>query len=436
MSDPLKRSRLSVRTLLLVIFILVSSGPFGVEEMVSGSGPGVALLLLLLTPVVWGAPLALACTELSAMIPREGGAYAWVEEALGPFWAFQSGWWTTLSGIIDTALYVVLAVSYANGWLGQPPLVQWLLSVAIIALFATINVRGLSSMALSSEAFAVIILLPCVAMTALGIARWHQNPFVPLIPMNAGLFSSFGVGLTVAIWFYSGYESLSTMAGEIEHPQRVIPKALLFSIPAVIAVYFLPTAAALASVGGWQAWGEEGITLVQVAGSLGGSLLAVPMMMAALISNIALYNAYLASNSRTTLVMAESGFLPRVFARVHPRFRTPVGSILIAAVLHAILAIGSFESLIVLDVFLFVLSYLLIFAAVVALRLRDPGRERPFKIPAGPTGIWVFAAVPSLVGLAVLLANGPRYLLIGSLVASTGPLAYALANAARRRTIR
>jgi amino acid transporter len=401
--------------------------------MVSGAGPGAALILLLLTPVIWGIPLALICTELASAIPREGGAYAWVERGLGPFWAFQSGWWTALSVTIDTALYVVLAVSYVNGWLGQPPLVQWLMSVAIIAVFAAINVRSLKSMALSSAAFSVIILIPCAVMTVLGLARWRQNPFLPLTTPGESLIGSLGLGLTVAIWFYSGYESVSTMAGEIRGAQRVIPKALLISIPAVIAVYFLPTMAALASVGSWQAWGEEGISLVQIAGSLGGSLLAVPMMIAALVSSLALYNAYLASNARTTLVMAESGFLPRVFGRIHPRYGTPHASILITAALHAALATGSFEALLVIDVFLFVLSYLLIFATAVALRVGAPALERPYRIPVGETGMLVMAGVPTFVGLLVLVANGPGYLLVGALVASTGPVAYALVAARRRR---
>jgi amino acid transporter len=326
----------------------------------------------------------------------------------------------------------VLAVSYLNGWLGQPPLVQWLISVAIIAAFAALNVRSLASMALSTSAFALIILIPCVAMTVLGFARWQQNPFVPLTAPGESLIGSLGLGLTVAIWFYSGYEYVSTLAGEIKDPQRVIPKALLISIPAVIVVYFLPTMAGLASVVGWQAWGEEGVTLVEVAGSLGGSLLAVPMLVAALVSNLALYNAYLAAGARITMVMAGSGHLPKVFGLVHPRYGTPWASILITAALHALLATGSFEALLVIDVFLFVLSYLLIFAAYVALRARAPGLERPFRIPVGTTGMVVIAGVPTLVGLLVLVANGPGYLLVGALVASSGPVAYALVTRGAR----
>jgi amino acid transporter len=422
----LKTNRLSVGTLFLVVFVLVSSGPFGVEEMVSSSGPGASLLLILLIPLIWGGPLALICTELSSALPKEGGYYVWVDRGLGRFWAFQSGWWSTLSGVLDTALYVVLAVAYANTWLDLGPLGRWLLAALIIAFFAVLNVRSLAGVALSSAGFALLILLPCAALTLLGFARWRMNPFVPFTAPGESLFASVGLGLTVAIWFYSGYESLSTMAGEIEQPERVIPRALVLSLPAVIAVYFLPTAAALASFGRASEWGEDGITLVDVAQELGGAWLAVPMMAAALISSVALYNAYLASGARTTLVMAESRMLPRVFAKVHPRYGTPVGSILIAAAVHAVLATGSFEAILVIDVFLFVMNYILIFVASVALRVREPELVRPFRVPVGRVGMAVFAAVPTAVGLFVMIANGVQYALIGAAVAATGPIVYAL----------
>jgi amino acid transporter len=203
------------------------------------------------------------------------------------------------------------------------------MSVAIIALFAALNVRSLASMALSSAGFALLILVPCVLLTVLGLGSWRSNPFVPLTPPGETLASSLGLGLTVAIWFYSGYESLSTMAGEIDEPQRVIPKALLISIPAVIAIYF---------------------------------------------------------------------------------------------------ATGSLEALLVIDVFLFVMSYLLIFAAIVALRIREPDLVRPFRIPVGTAGLAALTSAPALVGLILLVVNGPEYLMWGSACAATGPLAYLLLN--------
>ena len=424
-TPDLRTHRVSVGTVFLVVFVLVSAGPFGVEEMVSSTGPGLAVALLLLVPLVWGAPLALICTELASAIPDEGGPYVWVERGLGRFWAFQSGWWLTLSGLVDTALYAVLAATYVNAWLGQTSLVRWLIAVAIIASFAALNVRSFRSMTLSSAAFAVIILVPCMILAVLGFAAWESSPVVPFVPEGQGVVTSLGLGLTVAIWFYSGYESMSTMAGEVAEPRRVIPRALLLSIPFVIAVYLLPTLAGLASVGRWQEWGSEsGVTLVDVGRELGGPMLASAVLVAALVSNLALYNAYLASGARTTLVMAQDRLLPRPFARVHERFGTPHMSILIAAAIHALLAIGSFEVLLVIDVFLFVMSYLLIFAAVVALRLKEPGLARPFRIPLGVGGLAILAVVPAIVGVIALVANGVAYLAVGGAAAATGPLAY------------
>jgi amino acid transporter len=426
-----KTTRLSLGTLFLVVFVLVSAGPFGVEEMVSATGPGMALLLILAIPLVWGAPLALVCTELASAIPEEGGAYVWVERGLGRFWAFQAGWWSSLSGVVDTALYVVLAVTYANGWLGLPPLGAWLMSVGIIAFFAALNIRGLKHMAVSSAGFAIVILLPCVAITTLGLAGWQQNPFSPLLRHDQSAAASLGLGLTIAIWFYSGYESMSTMAGEVAEPQRVIPRALLLTLPFVVAVYFLPTLAGLASVGRWAEWSPEGLTLVDIARALGGGALGATAMVAALVSSLALYGAYLASCSRTTLVMAQRGHLPTAFAKAHPRFGTPYGSILIAAGLHAILATGSFAFLLAIDVLLFVLSYLLIFVAAVVLRVREPALPRPFRIPVGTGGMVAVAGVPTLVALVFLGANGLQTLWWGAVAAASGPLVYLLVRPGR-----
>src|ERR1700674_6062309 len=84
-----------------VVFFNVSGGPYGIENVVPSFGPGLALLLLVLTPLVWSLPVSLVMSELASAMPAEGGYVAWVRRAFGPFWSFQVGWWSWLDRLVD-----------------------------------------------------------------------------------------------------------------------------------------------------------------------------------------------------------------------------------------------------------------------------------------------------------------------------------------------
>ncbi len=116
---------------------------------------------------------------------------------------------------------------------------------------------------------------------------------------------------------------------------------------------------------------------------------------------------------------------------MHPRFGTPYGSIIVAALLHAILASGSFAFLLAIDVLLFVLSYVLIFVAGFVLRVKQPELERPFRVPVGAAGFAWLAGVPLAVAVLFLAANGARALAFGAMAAVSGPVAYAIVASRR-----
>jgi len=106
MAEQLRRVRIPLMTAVAMIFIFVSSGAFGIEDMVGtdGSGPGLTLLLLLVLPIVWAMPMALVCSELGSALPEEGGYYAWTRRAMGEFWGFQCGWWAWTCQWVDSAV--------------------------------------------------------------------------------------------------------------------------------------------------------------------------------------------------------------------------------------------------------------------------------------------------------------------------------------------
>ena len=111
--------KLTLLPLVMVMFFTVSGGAYGLEDLVGSSGPGMALVLIVVTPLIWSLPTALMVAELSTAMPVAGGYYAWVKRALGPFWGFQEGWWSWITSFVDMAIYPVLFADYLNTLLIQ-----------------------------------------------------------------------------------------------------------------------------------------------------------------------------------------------------------------------------------------------------------------------------------------------------------------------------
>jgi amino acid transporter len=408
----LKRTQVRVITVFFMIYILVSGGSFGIEDMVSSSGPGLTLLLLILLPVFWSLPMALIASELGSALPGEGGFYVWARRALGDFWGFQTAWWWSLSIFVDSSVYIVLAVGYLQNWLGFSQLWFYVICWAIIAAFTVVNILGVKLVALGSTLFSILILAPFVALIVVGLAKWQFDPFTPVTVPDAPLFGTGGVfalGLAIGVWMYSGYESMSTLSGEIRNPQRVIPKALMLAVPFIIVMYVLPTVAGLAGYDHWDVWATEAgdgwVSFVEIGKALGGSALGVALLASALLGNLALYLDYLASGARPLFAIAADGLFPKTISRVSPRFGTPVAAILLMAALNAVLIIGPFQNLVVIDVILFISAYVVIFIAAVRLRVTEPGLKRPFRVPLGTWGMALMVVPPIAIVFFTIYVN-------------------------------
>ncbi|HXN94055.1 MAG TPA: amino acid permease, partial [Candidatus Acidoferrales bacterium] len=134
----------SLLPFVFVMYAYATGGPFGLEDMVTTSGPGLTLLYHLLIPFFWCIPVSLVAAELTTAIPVEGGFYRWVRAAFGDFWGFQAGWWNWSASWLLGGSYAVLFSDYLGGFF--PSLVGWkhyLVSVALIALLAYVNIRGI-----------------------------------------------------------------------------------------------------------------------------------------------------------------------------------------------------------------------------------------------------------------------------------------------------
>jgi amino acid transporter len=429
---PRLRRELGVAALAAVVFFNVSGGPYGIEDVVPAFGPGLALALLLLTPLLWSLPVALVMSELAGAIPDEGGYVTWVRRAFGPFWAFLVGWWSWIDSFVDVAVYPALFTEYVRFWYpAMTALERWLLAIAFIAVLTGLNLAGVRPVGRAAVALAVTALAPIAVVVVAGMLAATRAPWAPFSAGGQTVVGGFGLGLAVVMWNYSGWDTPSTCLGETRAPERAFRRAVFLSLPVIAAGYALPVAAGLASgaTDEWTGW-KTG-TLPAIASGLGGAWLGHAVAAGAVLSTAGLYMSLLLTNSRLPFVLARDGLMPRPIAALSPRTGVPWVAVLLSSILYAGFAAFSFKDLIVINVWLYALSLLVELAAFLALRRSEPALERPWRVPAGWTGALIAAGLPAAVSLLAMATAGWTNTIAGVLAALTGPVAWVLC--ARRR---
>ncbi len=414
-----------------VMFSYTTGGPFGIEAMVTDSGPGMSLLYVLLVPLFWCIPVSLVAAELTTAMPVEGGFYRWSRAAFGKFWGldfgdffgFQAGWWNWSASFLLGGSYAVLFTDYLTFYF--PQIIgwkHWLVSFALIAFITWINIRGIQMVGKAATVLEVSIFIPVMAMVILGLLKWHHNPFVPLVPPNQPFSKVFGVGLALVVWSYSGFEQCSTVAEEVENPQDTYPRALALVVPLSIATYFLPTFAALAALGDWQQWKDGYFSSAALL--IGGRWLGSMMTIAAMLCNVALLNSTVLTSTRMPFALAEDGYLPPFLTRRHPRYGTPWIAILVSAAIYASLALHSLGELISIYVWLRAATTVLTVLSAWGLRRRRPDLPRAFRIPAGNFGLAYVIVTPLAMTYVVLRYSDPIALRWGPWALAAGPIVY------------
>ena len=406
-----------------VMFAYTTGGPFGMEEMVTTSGPGLTLLYLLVLPFFWCIPVSLVAAELTTTIPVEGGFYRWVRASFGDFWGFLAGWWNWSASWLLGGSYAVLFSDYLANYF--PFLAGWkhyAVSVALISVLAYVNTRGIQMVGRVATVLEISVLIPVLLLCVIGAARWRYNPFHPFVPPHVPPFQVFGVGLALGLWLYSGYEQCSSVAEEIENPQWSYPRALAIVVPLSVATYFLPALFSLAALGNWQEWNTA--YLSTAAKLIGGGWLGFLITAAAMLGNVSLLNATVLTSTRMPSSMAEDGYLPPVFAAKHKKFGTPWIAILISSAIYALLAFHTLAQLLTVYVWLRILVTVLTVLAAWRLRKARPEMKRPFRIPWGGAGLAYVVIAPLAMSAVALVGSDKFALKWGPVPVALGVMAY------------
>ncbi len=423
-----KSVKLTLWPLVAATFFMVSGGTYGTEDIVHGAGYGRAILILLVTPILWSLPTAFMIGELSSALPAEGGYYAWVRRALGNFWGFQEAWLSLAASIFDMAIYPTLFVAYLTR------LFPWfavnhrgvMAGLAVVLVCTGLNLAGIRVVGttsiwlffLLSAPFAMIVLLAPFKYGALANAVF--TPTTSHVDIMGGLL--------ISMWNYMGWDNASTIAAEVERPQRTYPRAMMAAVALVAISYILPVAAMSLTHLSPAAW-ETG-SWADIAGMVGGPLLRVALVAGGMMSAFGMFNALVMSYSRLPFAMALDGMLPAVFAKTTRRTKAPWVAIVVLATGWGLCLGLGFERLVTIDVLVYGASLFLEFLALATLRFREPDLPRPFKVPGGTLGAVLIGVCPMLlIGVSIFRGEheqilGMSSLLFGTLLIAAGFLAY------------
>ena len=463
-TSKLKRE-LTLFPLFGLIYFTVCGGAFGAEPMVGWSGPGLAILLFFITPLVFSVPNMLMVREMQSMMPVEGGYYHWVKQAFGPFAGFMAGWMNWVVSWVDVSIYPVLAAYYLGYFIPalregaviggvevSAEVLSFLVALILIWSVSYLNVRGARLAGLTSSWIGVVMLIPLIIISVLGIYQWIRSGVtisLPFIPEGQTVVGALSTGIYVAMWNFMGWELPAAAGDEIVNPKRTYPLAMVLVLFAAIATYSIPTVAGLYGGAGdngkYQLWGIEeyesgegigpvveeygvspekleeygvdpsssvGWEFPDIAHAIGDAItgekdgglartLGLIVTISAVLSMIGLFIGNGIGGTRVPFAMAEDGMMPRWMVKVHDKYGTPWVSIVICGVIFSVFSLSAFAALVVIDVFLNMVVLMAEFFALWVLRAKRPELKRE-KVPGGIVGLLYVTLAPlAIIILAI-----------------------------------
>ena len=425
------KTRAGLLTLVGLLFASTCGGPYGMEDFVARVGPGLFIMLLFVTPWLWGLPAAFASAELSSRQSVEGGYYRWARAHLGEFWGFQSGICSVLSSFLDNALYPVIfarAVAFVIPEMGA--FERWAAASLFILALTWVNYRGIVVTGATAVVLNLFLLAPVIWIVIAGFSGARLSPFEPFHVGGTNFASDLGAALALALWLYSGYGEVSTVAEEIDRPQRNIPLGLLIVTPVVILTYSLPVVAGLVSVGGWESWRSG--QFVAVGTELGGPALGRWAFFGSVASQAVIFLTYLLWMSRIAWSMAEDRNLPSWFSRLHPKYGTPYRVLWVYAIVYCAMAALPFEHLLVADIWVSGAYTMILHATLIRARSQASLNDGGFRVPGGRLGLWLNAIVPGITWVVFLILTFGEHGRFGIPLLLLGPVSFYVMQAVRK----
>jgi APA family basic amino acid/polyamine antiporter len=415
---------LSLRDAIALVLTVIGTGVFlKAAPMAQLVGSPSKVLLVWLAAGLLSLAGALTYAELGAMIPEAGGDYVFLREAYGGLPAFLFGWTNLV--LIATGGVAAVATALASFLSSFVPLnavwatrdfhllgqvvhwrlgIQQLVAVAVILLFSAINARGVA-LGARVQWTATLAKLGGIAIIVLGAfllsrtGSW-QHLRAPATAAIVGGTSAFGAAMLAALWAYQGWANVAMVAGEIEKPERNVPRALIFGMLIVIVVYLvtnlayfyaLPFSEVLTSNS--TAY-RDALPVAAKAASTFFRYGPQLVSLAFIISVIATLNGIILMNSRVPFAMARDGLFFRRLGDLSQTTNVPVIAIWVQGIWASVLALsGTFDQITTSVMFALWIFFALVGSSLFVLRHKLPAAPRRYRTPGYPVVPILFVLV-------------------------------------------
>jgi APA family basic amino acid/polyamine antiporter len=387
---------------------------------------------ILTTWVIGGAVAlvgALCFAELGARRPQAGGGYVYLTEVFGPLPAFLYGW--TFLFIINSGGIAAVAVTFARYSADLFSLsTAWIkpLAAGLLVVLSGVNYFGVRSGSITQNIFTVLKLVALAALIGVGIffAGSRINPATYRIPdpiEGFGVIRALGYALIPVLFAYGGWQYSNNVASEIVEPERTIPRAMTIGMFVVVAVYVLANVAYIKVLGPHglaTSLAPAADTMRAAVGPVGGALMGAGVV----VSTIGFVNTGILSAPRMLQAMSADGLFFRFAAKLHPRYRTPTGGILIQAVWAIALVLsGTYGQLLDYVVFGDWIFFGLIVATIFGYRRRDADSPyepaKAYRAPGYPLLPALFVITAAFVVASAIWSN-PRNAMLGVVLIAAG----------------
>jgi len=387
-----------------------------------------SISLWVLAAVLFFVPMALVINELSSRFPEEGGLYVWSKEAFGDFHGFVAGWtyWIYTIFYFPGLLLASVAMSaYVLGGKGAE-LAQnrtYLLigSLALLAVAVVLNIIGLNIGKWLQNAGGVGTYVPLLILVGTAGVLWFKNGSVThytwanVMPVWNWDTVNFWSQIAFA---FTGLELVSAMSGEIREPRRTLPRAALTAAALIAAMYIIGTFSLLSLAPAADVDPKSGVFHAITIGSAALKIGFVGILAALLVTvgNAGGVGSTVAGIARVPFVVGIDRYLPQAFGKIHPRWRTPYVSIIVQAILSALVLLlsqinettrGAYQVVIDITIILYFIPFLYMFAAAIKLANRPDRNTNPHAVlvPGGKIGVWIACGLASAVTLLSIIVS-------------------------------